>query len=92
MRIAILGPTGGTGQQLVTQALDRGHEVVAVARRTGAVKTQHPRLRAVYGDVLAKSSLVPALAGAEAAIFAVGVASIWQARKPTTVYSAGDPT
>ncbi len=32
MRVAILGATGPTGQQLVEQALDGGHQVVAVIR------------------------------------------------------------
>ena len=32
MRITMLGATGGTGRQLVSQALQRGHQVDAVVR------------------------------------------------------------
>ena len=31
MNLLILGPTGGTGQQLVTQALEQDHTVTALA-------------------------------------------------------------
>ena len=33
MRLFILGATGGTGRQLVDQALESGHEVTAFVRR-----------------------------------------------------------
>ncbi|GAB4456196.1 MAG: NAD(P)-dependent oxidoreductase [Armatimonadaceae bacterium] len=89
MHIAIVGATGGTGRQLVTQALDRGHEVTAVARRPEAVGIQHPCLRVAKGDVYNVPSLVAAFQGADAAIYAVGIASPWEARKPTTIYSEG---
>jgi putative NADH-flavin reductase len=32
MKIFVLGPTGRTGQQIVAQALEAGHEVTAFAR------------------------------------------------------------
>ena len=32
MKLAIFGATGGTGQQLVEQALAAGHQVTAVVR------------------------------------------------------------
>lgn len=89
MHLAILGATGGTGRQLVTQALDRGHDVRAVARRPDAVGIKHPRLQVVSGDVFNRASLRDALQGVEIAVFAVGVANMWEARKPTTIYSAG---
>jgi nucleoside-diphosphate-sugar epimerase len=32
MRVLVLGATGGTGRAIVSQALDRGHEVVTLVR------------------------------------------------------------
>lgn len=89
MHLAILGATGGTGRQLTTQALDRGHTVTAVARRPGDVAITHQCLNVAQGDVYDSASLSRAIQGADAAIYAVGVANIWQARKPTTIYSKG---
>jgi hypothetical protein len=35
MNLTILGATGGTGRELTRQALERGHEVTAIARHPG---------------------------------------------------------
>jgi hypothetical protein len=37
-RVLILGATGGTGRQLVEQALERGHTVTALARDPSALR------------------------------------------------------
>lgn len=89
MLIAVLGPTGGTGKSLCEQALLAGHRVRAVARRPAALDLRGPGLEVVAADVLAGASLEPALRDADAVVFCVGVSSLWQARKPTTVYSEG---
>jgi putative NADH-flavin reductase len=52
MKLVIFGPTGGTGEQLVQQALDAGHVVTAVARHPEAISLVHPRLDVLQGDVL----------------------------------------
>jgi uncharacterized protein YbjT (DUF2867 family) len=33
MKLIVFGATGGIGRQVVSQALDAGHQVIAVARR-----------------------------------------------------------
>jgi uncharacterized protein YbjT (DUF2867 family) len=38
MKLAIFGATGGTGRQLVEQALADGHQVTAFVRRPVALK------------------------------------------------------
>jgi uncharacterized protein YbjT (DUF2867 family) len=40
MRIIVFGPTGGTGGELVSQALNAGHEVTAFARDPAAVEAR----------------------------------------------------
>lgn len=86
MKMIVFGPTGGTGMQVVTQALAAGHTVTAVARRPEAVATQHPQLRVVKGDVLEPASLTDAVKGADAVLSALGSHS---GRQPTDVYSRG---
>ena len=86
MRIAVFGATGGTGDQVVRQALDRGHRVVALVRSPEAVRISHERLRVVRGDVLRPATVEPAVVGADAVISALGIG---YRRHATTVYSAG---
>jgi putative NADH-flavin reductase len=85
MKIAVFGATGGTGREVVTQALDVGHYVTAVARNLAAIAIQHEHLRALQGDVLAPESLPQAVAGQDAVVFVVGAAD----RLPTKIYSVG---
>jgi putative NADH-flavin reductase len=86
MKLSMFGPTGGTGEQLVRQALAAGHDVIAVARRPEAVSVDHPSLRVVAGDVLDPASLREPVAGADAVLSALGSR---EGNRPTTVYSAG---
>ena len=72
MRLLIIGATGGTGQQLVTQALDRGHQVTALARRPDRVEQRHERLNVVRGDVLDYASVEDAVRGQNAVFSALG--------------------
>ena len=44
MRITVFGATGGVGRQVVRQALDRGHSVVAVVRDPARLPVVHPHL------------------------------------------------
>lgn len=86
MKMTIFGSTGGTGRELVRQALDAGHEVTAVARDPAALITTDPRLAVRHGDVLYPDSLPAAINGADVVLSALGTAS---GSAPTTVYSSG---
>ena len=60
MRVTVLGATGGTGRHLVTQALERGHQVDAVVRDPGhAALPANPRLTIYRGDVHDAASIAP---------------------------------
>lgn len=87
--IAVLGATGPTGHHCMTQAADRGLDVVAVARRPDAVAFDHASVEVREADVFEPEQLRSALDGVDVAVFAVGVSSILDARKETTVYSEG---
>lgn len=72
MKVVIFGATGGTGRQLIDQALTEGHEVTAFARRPERIAVKHPRLRVVSGDVQKLADIEDALPGHDAVISALG--------------------
>ena len=76
MRLAILGATGGTGRELLQQALAKGHQVTALVRHPEALSLTHERLRVVIGDVLKPDTLVAALHHQEAVLSVVGKSSL----------------
>ena len=71
MNLLIVGATGGTGQQLVMQALERGHRVTALVRRQRPAE-QRPGLTTVLGDVLDPPSVDGAVQGQDAVLSALG--------------------
>lgn len=45
MKIAVLGATGQTGQELVHQALQQGHTVTAIVRNPAKLTVTHDNLK-----------------------------------------------
>ena len=86
MKVLIIGATGGTGRQLVEQALTAGHEVTALVRNPGKIRARHERLRVVQGDILDFHSLDLALAGQDAVLSSLGTKSVF---KPVKIFSEG---
>ncbi len=72
MRLLIVGANGGTGRQLVAQALQRGHIVTAFVRNPSTLERNHPQLTVVQGNVLDYASVEAAVRGQEAVISALG--------------------
>ncbi len=73
MKIALFGASGGTGRQLVEQALARGHLVTAFVRNPAKFRTTHENLRVVHGDILNEDAVAQAVSGQDAALSALGV-------------------
>jgi uncharacterized protein YbjT (DUF2867 family) len=71
-RVLIVGATGGTGRELVKQALERGYAVTAFARTPARLTVTHPRLTVIQGDVLDPESVATAMRGQEAVLCALG--------------------
>jgi putative NADH-flavin reductase len=77
MKIVIFGASGKTGTLLIEQALAKGYQVVAYARRAGSVAQQNPNLKIVIGELNDKDKLKEAIMGADACISALGGNSLY---------------
>lgn len=51
MKIAIIGATGFVGKSLTAEALERGHEVTALARNPDVLEIAHEQLHKVKADI-----------------------------------------
>ena len=71
MKITIFGATGGTGKELVNQALEKKHEVTVFVR--DPLKVANKKVRIVHGDVRDGTSVIKAVKGADAILSALGV-------------------
>ncbi len=78
MKLIVFGATGGTGQEILKQALAAGHEVRAFVRNPDKIFITHPGLQPIVGDVLNAPLVEEAIAGQQAVISALG-----QTRPPT---------
>src|SRR5215471_8674058 len=72
MRLLILGATGGTGVQLVKQALERGHQVTAFVRSPDKVKESNGKLKVVAGDPRDARQLRSILPGHDVVLSSMG--------------------
>jgi putative NADH-flavin reductase len=75
MRIVIYGGSGRVGSRIVDEALERGHEVTAVARDPDKLERSSERLLRTAGDVTDAASIAATAAGHDLAISAIGGAS-----------------
>ena len=69
MKIALIGATGFVGSAILQEALNRGHEVTALARHPEKLKP-HPKLRPQKGDVYNEDEVARLVAGHDAVISA----------------------
>jgi uncharacterized protein len=71
MRLIIFGASGLLGTRLVTEALDRGHEVTAVARDAARLDDRDGRVHLAAGDATDPDSVAKVAAGQQVAVSAV---------------------
>ena len=72
MKIAIVGASGQTGAHLIERALERGHDVIAVARSPHKIERDDPHLEIRKADAFDHDSIVKGLAGADAVVTTIG--------------------
>jgi putative NADH-flavin reductase len=70
--INIFGATGGTGKQLVEQALTAGNQVVAYARNPSKLNTKHENLTILQGELTDQAMIESAVSGTDAVISVLG--------------------
>jgi putative NADH-flavin reductase len=86
MKVAVFGATGGTGTQILPQAIERGHHIVALARNPSALNYSSEDVTVIKGDVGNIDDVRNTVRDCEAVIVALGVAPT---SKPTYVLSNG---
>jgi uncharacterized protein YbjT (DUF2867 family) len=69
MKLLILGATGPTGQQLLTQALETGHEVAALVRDPAKITAS---VEVIRGDATDAAAIAGAARGRDAVLSALG--------------------
>ena len=82
-KLMVVGASGGTGKQVVEQALKAGYRVTALVRDPLAFALQHPNLKLVKGNVLQPQSFQNELNGMEAVVSCLGIPKV----EKTTLYS-----
>ena len=72
MKLLIIGGTGGTGKELINQALEQGHSLTALVRNPEKVKIAHQNLSVIKGNVLDFDKVQEVVAGQDAVLSALG--------------------
>lgn len=71
MKIVVLGATGGTGREIVRQAIERGHEVTAFVRAPERLSFRD-RINVIQGDLLQCGEMGRAIQGHDAILSGFG--------------------
>lgn len=71
MKLTLFGPTGGTGRELLAQALAAGHQMTAFTRHPEGLKPRE-RLRVVGGITTDAAAVGRAVLGADAVLCTLG--------------------
>jgi len=85
MKLVIFGSTGGTGREILKQALEQGHRVLAFARKPAMLgEIKHENLQVLRGNVLHPADVENAVAGQDAVFCTIGAGA-----KRTTLRADG---
>ena len=86
MKVVIFGATGFSGQAILKEAIQQGHEVTILVRDPSKIKSQHNSLTVVQGDVMDRNAVASVLHHQEVVIQCLGVGGKGNG-KPTTFIS-----
>lgn len=88
MKLLLLGATGRTGSELLTQACAQGHEVTALVRDPDKLRSQSRRLRVLVGSATDAAAIANAVQGQDAVLCALGPTSALQLMRCNLMRSA----
>ena len=72
MKLVVLGATGGTGLELVRQAIEHGHSVTAFVRSPDRLGASRDRITVKQGDLLNPAALEQVIQGHDAVLSGFG--------------------
>lgn len=72
MKLLVLGATGGTGMEIVRQAVERGHSVTAFVRTPDRLRSLRDRIAIKQGDLLNRVELERVIRGHDAVLSGFG--------------------
>lgn len=72
MKLTVFGASGDTGEHLVRQAVDRGHDIIAVEREFPEKWESHDQISEYEADVLT-DDLTDAISGSDAVLSTLGI-------------------
>jgi putative NADH-flavin reductase len=78
MKLFVIGATGRTGQEILEQALQRGHHVTAFVRSPDAFTLRHERLSVLKGNVTDENQLSEAMQNHDAVLSALGPREVFR--------------
>ncbi len=72
MKLVVLGATGGTGLEIVRQAIEHGHSVTAFVRSPERLRPFRERINIKQGDLLNRGELAGVIKGHDAVLSVFG--------------------
>src|SRR4029077_6354427 len=78
MKLFVIGATGRTGEEIVQQALARGHHVTAFVRSPETVTLRDERLNVLKGNVTDQNQLSAAMQSQDAVVSALGPREVFK--------------
>ena len=82
MKLFVIGATGRTGQEVVQQAIARGHHVTAFVRSPESITLRNERLTVLKGNAMDENSLFEAMQNHDVVISTLGPREVF---KPSTL-------
>jgi len=89
MKLLVLGATGGTGQRVLSEALQQGHEVTVLVRDPSRLGPNKDTVRVVVGSLPDATPLTEAMRDQQAVVSALGIGNSF---KPNGLIAQSVPT